>query len=464
MKWDQNNPEKVKDFIAKMKQNYAFKKAYAARRAWEFYNHPDVAGMCYVAVGGLDSITLFLFLRSIGIDVPGTSVSMLEDRSIQKVHKALGIRALRPANGPKDRPYTKIEVIKEHGFPVLSKEIAGKISLLQHPSEKNATVRHAIMTGETGAYGGYRKNTRMKMSQKWLEKFGGPENEKYGTNYQTAPFKVSDLCCYYLKEKPCNDYARSSRRFPYMGLMASEGGRRQKALMLNGCNYISKDTKRSAPFAIFTRQDILTLALEMEEYYQEHWQEFKPITGENEDGSLLYGDPIHLETIVPEIYGPESVRDRCTKSHEYIFLLSKSERYYFDAAAISEPVTSTKGNARTFRGGGAYTGGRAHDNSAQVERESHGNRENQTGRRNKRDVWTVSTNGFRGAHFAVFPEKLIEPCILAGSPLGGTVLDPFAGSGTTGVVAKRLRRDFIGCEINPDYAQMATDRIAAATP
>ena len=160
---------------------------------------------------------------------------------------------------------------------------------------------------------------------------------------------------------------------------------------------------------------------------------------------------------------PESVRDRCTKSHEYIFLLSKSERYYFDAAAISEPVTSTKGNARTFRGGGAYTGGRAHDNSAQVERESHGNRENQTGRRNKRDVWTVSTNGFRGAHFAVFPEKLIEPCILAGSPLGGTVLDPFAGSGTTGVVAKRLRRDFIGCEINHDYAQMAADRIAAAT-
>jgi len=161
---------------------------------------------------------------------------------------------------------------------------------------------------------------------------------------------------------------------------------------------------------------------------------------------------------------PESVRDRCTKSHEYIFLLSKSERYYFDAAAISEPVTSTKGNARTFRGGGAYTGGRAHDNSAKVERESHGNRENQTGHRNKRDVWTVSTNGFRGAHFAVFPEKLIEPCILAGSPLGGTVLDPFAGSGTTGVVAKRLRRDFIGCEINPDYAQMAADRIAAATP
>ena len=178
------------------------------------------------------------------------------------------------------------------------------------------------------------------------------------------------------------------------------------------------------------------------------------------DGRYLRQDIIWSKTNCM----PESVRDRCTKSHEYIFLLSKSERYYFDAAAISEPVTSTKGNARTFRGGGAYTGGRAHDNSAQVERESHGNRENQTGRRNKRDVWTVSTNGFRGAHFAVFPEKLIDPCILAGCPEGGTVLDPFAGSGTTGVVAKRLGRDFIGCEINPDYAQMAADRIAAATP
>lgn len=134
----------------------------------------------------------------------------------------------------------------------------------------------------------------------------------------------------------------------------------------------------------------------------------------------------------------------------------------------SRRIYSTDGKSVSLQarpnGGGADTGGRAHDNSAQVERESHGNRENQTGRRNKRDVWTVSTNGFRGAHFAVFPEKLIEPCILAGSPLGGTVLDPFAGSGTTGVVAKRLRRDFIGCEINHDYAQMAADRIAAATP
>lgn len=160
---------------------------------------------------------------------------------------------------------------------------------------------------------------------------------------------------------------------------------------------------------------------------------------------------------------PESVKDRCTKSHEYIFLMSKAERYYFDAAAISEPVTSSKGNAKTFRGGGAYTGGRSHDNSAQVERESHGNQENQTGRRNKRDVWSISTKGYAGAHFATFPEKLVEPCVLAGCPVGGTVLDPFAGSGTTGVVAKRLGRGFVGCEISPTYAKMAEERIASVS-
>ena len=197
MRWDkykeQEKEEIIQDFHAKMAKGYDFKKAYAARRAWEFYNHPDVAGRCYVAVGGLDSITLFLFLRSIGIDVPGASVSMLEDRSIQQIHKALGIKNLKPAKNPKGRPYGKIEVVREFGFPVLSKEIAGKINLLQHPTEKNATVRHAIMTGETGEYGGFRKGTRMKMAQKWLEKFGGSENEREGTNYQTAPFPVSDL-------------------------------------------------------------------------------------------------------------------------------------------------------------------------------------------------------------------------------------------------------------------------------
>lgn len=253
---ENNSDLKIRSFQAKQKESYAFKVRYAETRAWEFYRHPEIAGDCYVAVGGLDSITLLLFLRSIGINVPAVSVSVLEDKSIQEVHKRLGVQALRPIK-------SKVEVIREFGWPVLSKEIAGKIALLQHPSEKNATVRHAIITGETGAYGGYRKGTRMKLSQKWLEKFGGYENEREGVNYQVPDFLVSDKCCYYLKEKPCNDYARESGRYPYMGLMASEGGRRQKALMLNGCNYISPGTKRSCPFAIFSRQDLLQLALDL---------------------------------------------------------------------------------------------------------------------------------------------------------------------------------------------------------
>lgn len=290
---ENQSEKKIADFKVKQKQPYWFKKQYAVIRAREFYEHPDIGGMCYVAVGGLDSITLFLFLRSIGIDVPGVSVSFLEDRSVQKVHKALGITCLQPALRQDGKRWTKASVIQEFGFPVLSKEIAGKISLLQRPSEKNATVRHAIITGETGEYGGFRKGTRMKMSQKWLEKFGGYENKTEGVNYGKPDFLVSDRCCYYLKEKPCNDYAKETGLYPYMGLMASEGGRRQKALMLHGCNYISPGTKRSAPFAIFDRQDILTLVLEMDAWYHEHWTEF---------------GPEELETIVPSIYG-EILRD-----------------------------------------------------------------------------------------------------------------------------------------------------------
>lgn len=174
-----------------------------------------------------------------------------------------------------------------------------------------------------------------------------------------------------------------------------------------------------------------------------------------EDGWYLRQDIVWYKTNAM----PESVKDRCTKSHEYIFLLSKSERYYFNAAAIREPVTSIKGNARTFRGGGTYVGGQSYSNSACVERKSHGNCENQAGYRNKRDVWPVSTTGFRGAHFAVFPEKLIEPCVVAGCPESGIVLAPFMGSGTTGVVAKRLGREFIGIDLNSEYIEISANRI-----
>lgn len=176
---------------------------------------------------------------------------------------------------------------------------------------------------------------------------------------------------------------------------------------------------------------------------------------------------------------PESVKDRPTRAHEYIFLLSKSSRYYYDAEAVKEPAVGfynaapvgsagtgkpnarRRGNSRTFRGGGAYTHDRAQNNSATVERESHGLAPNESGKRNRRSVWTIATRPYKGAHFATFPEELARPCILAGSRPGDTVLDPFAGSGTTGAVAEQEGRDFIGIEINPDYCEIIRQRLDA---
>lgn len=248
---------KIADFRVKQQLPYEFKVAYAEVRAREFYRECASRDLnCHVSVGGLDSITLYIFLKSIGIDVPAVSVSGLEDRTIQKVHEKLGIIRLKPLK-------SKVDVIKEFGFPILSKEIANKISLLQRPSEKNKTVRHAIITGETGEYGGNRSNTRMKLSQRWLELFGGYENKNECVNYLKPDFLVSDECCYYLKEKPCDNWAKENNSVPYLGLMASEGGRRQKSLMINGCNYFGTSTIRSAPFAIFSRQDLLQLALDL---------------------------------------------------------------------------------------------------------------------------------------------------------------------------------------------------------
>lgn len=166
---------------------------------------------------------------------------------------------------------------------------------------------------------------------------------------------------------------------------------------------------------------------------------------------------------------PESAKDRPTRAHEYIFLLSKSERYYYDAEAVREPAVGfgnsnarRRGNSRTFRGGGAYTHNQAADNSAKVERKSHGLVPNEDGKRNRRSVWTVATRPYKGAHFATFPEALVRPCILAGSRPGDIVLDPFAGSGTTGAVAIQEGRDFIGIEINPAYSEMIERRLQEA--
>jgi DNA modification methylase len=226
---------------------------------------------------------------------------------------------------------------------------------------------------------------------------------------------------------------------------------------------------------------------------------------------------------------PESCTDRPSTAHEYVFLLAKSARYFFDGDAIREKMAAAsivrlaqdidnqagsvranggaktngpmkavaKGNAKTFRGGGAYTQGQTFDNSAAVERDSHGNAPNQTGDRNSRSVWTIATKGFSGAHFATMPPALAERCILSGTssigacrccgapfvpliekgepdlahqkacdcpiakPVPCVVLDPFCGAGTTGLVADRLGRDAILIELNGEYRDLAAKRITA---
>ena len=177
---------------------------------------------------------------------------------------------------------------------------------------------------------------------------------------------------------------------------------------------------------------------------------------------------------------PESVTDRCTKSHEYIFLLSKAERYSFDSEAIQEPVTDDRAPSRKINKYGAgHHGPKRSGNKERRPASDRGVPVDTDGstngavagsvpwegtHRNKRDVWTVPVKPFNDAHFATFPHELIEPCILAGCPEGGTVLDPFGGAGTTGLVADRHHRNAILIELNPDYADMAKRRIQGDAP
>jgi DNA modification methylase len=184
---------------------------------------------------------------------------------------------------------------------------------------------------------------------------------------------------------------------------------------------------------------------------------------------------------------PESVTDRCTKAHEYVFMLSKSEHYHYDQEAIKEPSTWDPGNTKmpdgwdtaasghgTFHRNGREKGAPKRTDKQRGHSRRHAGfndrwdamerSEQCAGNRNKRSVWTIATAPFAEAHFATFPPALIEPCILAGCPEGGTVLDPFGGAGTTGLVADRLKRSAILIELNPDYAAMAERRIANDAP
>lgn len=151
---------------------------------------------------------------------------------------------------------------------------------------------------------------------------------------------------------------------------------------------------------------------------------------------------------------PESVRDRPTKAHEQVFLLAKGERYFYDAAAVAEAVV--KGSS-----GSLFTAGKTAGH--QLCRSGQGERRESTAR-NRRTVWTIPPSPFKGSHFAVMPPALVEPCVLAGSRPGDTVLDPFAGAGTTMLVADRLGRHGLGIELNPEYADLARQRVRDDAP
>tara|TARA_Y100001960_G_scaffold174240_1_gene182805 strand:+ start:204 stop:1136 length:933 start_codon:yes stop_codon:yes gene_type:complete len=150
---------------------------------------------------------------------------------------------------------------------------------------------------------------------------------------------------------------------------------------------------------------------------------------------------------------PESVNDRCTKSHEYIFLMTKQRDYYYNNEAIKEPVKKDWGTRDR-------TNGKYHNPGTGLQ--PHSGLTKSYTKKNKRSVWTVNKKPYKGAHFATFPEELIKPCILAGSEKGDIILDPFMGSGTTAMVAKELGRDYIGCELHEKYGYLIQKRIGEA--
>lgn len=243
-----------------------------------------------------------------------------------------------------------------------------------------------------------------------------------------------------------NGYARASEQFQRQGRNDAPANDRDLAA-LHGAGYKTKDLM-GIPW-------MLAFALRADGWYLRQ--------------DIIWHKPNPM---------PESVTDRCTKAHEYIFLLSKSPQYYFDHEAIQEVATGYDGRKDTeMKGSAKYEGtnesaANSHERwrfknlqdkgqttHTMHERRAEGLPDEMYAVRNKRDVWSVSVKPYSGAHFATFPPDLITPMILAGSRGGDTVLDPFTGSGTTGYVCKKLGRNFLGTELNPEYVALARDRI-----
>lgn len=298
--------EKHRDMLQRQSLPYEVKVRMAELRIRDFYEEAlrrDIN--CHVSVGGLDSITLAYFIRKLGYtdkQIPFISASSLEDKTIQAVHKELGCINVKPLK-------SKVRVLKEEGFPILSKRNANKIDTLAHPTEKNKTVRHAIITGECGEQGHYAVDSKMRLPQTYLELFGGLDEEGKALGYKAPTnFKVSSKCCYYLKEAPCDNWAKEHNSVPYLGIMASEGGQRAEALEEHGCNYWGKTTARSAPFSFFLHSDVIHLAVDLKVHIPEIYGEVviskepKPngdfeysTTGEARTGCSMCGFGIQLE-------------------------------------------------------------------------------------------------------------------------------------------------------------------------
>lgn len=253
------------EFMQRQSLPYEAKIILAEKRAFEFrdWAREHDYNIC-VSIGGLDSITLYYFLQSLKIEAIPTSVSSVEDKSIQEIHQKIpGLVVIKPYK-------SKVQVIREFGFPVISKEKATKIEHLQKPDNPKQTFSHALMTGDMGEQGHFGHSNKLKIPEKWIKLFGGlyadhrPDIKwDCQKGKGIAPFKVSAECCKWMKEKPSKDWQEKNNMVPYLGLMASEGGQREMGLVKNGCNYYGKSTIRSCPFAIFSRQDLLQLSLNL---------------------------------------------------------------------------------------------------------------------------------------------------------------------------------------------------------
>lgn len=290
--YKRHKQEKHREMLMKQNVPYRIKVRMAQDRIRTFIEECDRRRLNYhVSMGGLDSIVLGTLIRKMGYGknlVPFVSASMLEDKSIQEVHKEMGCIIVKPLK-------PKVKILQEEGFPVLSKRIANKINTLANPTERNKTVRHAIVTGECGAQGHFTKNSKMRLPKKYLQLFGGLDAEGAALGYKKPDFKVSHKCCYYLKEAPCDNWAKKHNSVPFLGLMASEGGQRADALEEHGCNYFGKTTVRSCPFAFFYHSDVVHLAVDL---------------------------GVHI----PEIYGDVVISDSVNKFGDYEYSTTGEQR------------------------------------------------------------------------------------------------------------------------------------------